>query len=101
MLSRDLAGEDSPVVAVTIHAAGIARDAVLAEPRRGLVDGAAEVDPGNGRALPERGLCRELGRAPRRHAELCQVAYGTRESGRPDDVLDLEDELRSALRPAR
>src|SRR3989440_1840453 len=101
MLSRDLAREDAPVVAVPVHAAGVARHAVLAETGRCLVDRSAEVDARDRRALPVRGLCGQLVPADGRHAELGQIQDRAREPGRRDHILDLEDELGRAVGFAR
>src|SRR5213594_3169540 len=101
MLSRDLAGENASVVAVPVHAAGVARQPMLAEAGRCLVDRSAEVDAGDRRALPERSLRRKLVAADRGNAELRQIQRWTREARRGDHVVDLKDELGGALGLAR
>src|SRR5205823_9542541 len=98
MLLSDLAGEDASVVAVAVDAAGVARQAVLAQAGRCLVDRPAEVHAGDRRALPERRLRGELVAADRRDAELAEILDWAREPGRRDDIVDLEDELGGALR---
>src|SRR4051812_24467976 len=97
MLSRDLAREDPAVVAMAVHAAGVAREPMLAKPRRRLMDRPAEVDARDRRALPERGLRRQLVAADGRDAELRQILDRTREAGGRDHVVDFEDELGRAL----
>src|SRR5437867_3435875 len=101
MLSRDLAGEDASVVAVPVHAAGVARQPMLAEAGRCLVDRSAEVHARDRRALPERSLRRKLVAADRGDAELWEIQCWTRETGRGDHVVYLEAELGRALGLAR
>src|SRR5439155_16359008 len=101
MLLSDVAGEDASVVAVTVHAAGVARQAVLAQTGRCLVDRPAEVHARDRRALPERRLRGELVAADGRDAELGEILDRAREPGRRDDIVDLEDVLDGALRFGR
>src|SRR5437762_7404262 len=98
MLLSDLAGEDASVVAVAVDAAGVARQAVLAQAGRCLVDRPAEVHAGDRRARPEWRLRGELVAADRRDAELDEILDRAGESGRRDDIVNLEDELGGALR---
>src|SRR5437762_5256440 len=98
MLLSDLAGEDPSVVAVAVDAAGVARQAVLAQAGRSLVDRPAEVHARDRRALPGRRLRGELVAANSRDAELDEILDRARETRCRDDVVDLEDELGGALR---
>src|SRR2546423_7108636 len=97
MFSRHFAREDASVVAVPVHSAGVAWHAVLAQTRRRLVDRAAEIHARDRRALPERGLRRKLVAADGRDAELWQIQRWAREPSRRDNVVDLEQELGSAV----
>src|SRR5438477_5520030 len=97
MLLRNLAREDASVVAMAVHPAGVARDAVLAKAGRRLVDRPAEIHPRDRRALPERSLRGELVAADGGDAEFRQIEDRTREAGRRDHVVDLEDQLGGAL----
>ena len=56
-----------------------------------------EEDPGNGRALPELGLRRQLRLAERRHAQRRQVAERAREPGRGDDLVRLDGHRRRVV----
>src|SRR5437667_9345651 len=101
MLGGDVAREDAAVVAVAVHSTGVARDAVLAETRRRLMDRAPEVHTGDRGALPERRLRRQLVPADCRDAELRKVLDRTGEARRRDDVVDLEDEVALGVSLAR
>ena len=88
----EVASEDARVVAVTLHGARVARDAVPLQAERRLHQRSGKVHPGQGRAFPVRRLRGQPALAEDGNAKLRQVAQRRDETCCGDDVVDLEDE---------
>src|SRR6266513_5632810 len=80
--------EDAGVVAVALTRSRVARDAVLHQALRTLVDRAREIDAGHADAFPEVRLRGQPALAEGLDAQLSQVAQRCGEPGGRDDIVD-------------
>src|SRR5881396_2741774 len=88
-----MAGEDAGVVAITLDGAGVARNTVLLQSGRALVESARKKEAGNCRAFPERGLSGKLALAEGGNPKRGQVAQRAAEPGRGDHIIGRHGQL--------